>query len=160
LEVPSTEDFAKRIANISKDYPWIVCEQAGRIVGYAYSARHAERAAYGFSANLSVYVDPDFSRRGIGRLLCREIMELSRDMGICHLFSAVTVPNVPSFALHRDLGFEPCGYFKRAGRKFGTWRDLAWFEIELSDQPPAALLPAGQVLEKRFGRDGKAAITL
>ena len=64
LTVPSREEFAQRIKNVTAAYPWIVCEQEGKIVGYAYSARHAERAAYGFSANLSVYVDPKYSRRG------------------------------------------------------------------------------------------------
>lgn len=160
LEVPSVSDFADRIERISGSYPWIVCCQEGRPVGYAYSSRHAERGAYGFSANLSVYVDPEFSRRGLGRMLCREIIGLSREIGVCNLFSAVTVPNEASFALHKALGFEQCGYFTRAGRKFGTWRDLAWFELRLSDEPPESLLPVGPVLARRFGPQGQAEIII
>lgn len=160
IEVPTQSQFAQRIEHVSSGYPWIVCLSGDRIVGYAYAARHAERAAYGFSANLSVYVDPEFSRRGLGRMLCREILDLSRKMGVCHMFSAVTVPNEPSFALHKALGFEQCGWFSRAGRKFGAWRDLAWFELELSDTPPEKLLPVETVLAERFGQKGFVEITI
>lgn len=158
--VPSEEEFALRIENITKTYPWIVCEHEGKIVGYAYSARHRERAAYGLSAELSVYVSPDYPRRGIGKTLCKEIIELSRDIGICTLFSAISVPNEKSIALHRALGFQECGHFVRAGRKFDKWLDLAWFELILSDEPPQKLLSPAPVIEKHFGSNKQKTVLL
>ena len=160
IEVPSEADFARRIEHVTQNYPWIVCEHEGRIVGYAYSARHRERAAYGLSAELSVYVSPDYPRRGIGKTLCREIIELSRNLGVCTLFSAVSIPNEKSFALHRSLGFERCGTFVRAGRKFDRWLDLAWFELILSDSPLEKLRPADEVIARHFGPENKKTVTL
>ena len=159
-EVPSAEAFAQRIENVTKNYPWIVCEHEGRIVGYAYTARHRERAAYGLSAELSVYVSPDYPRRGIGKTLCSEIIKISRDIGICTIFSAISVPNEKSVALHRALGFQECGHFVRAGRKFNKWLDLAWFELILSDDPLPALLPTAAILKAHFGKENRKTVLL
>ncbi|MBR6771979.1 MAG: N-acetyltransferase [Clostridia bacterium] len=159
-EVPSEESFALRIENVTKTYPWVVCEHEGKIIGYAYSARHRERAAYGFSAELSVYVRPEYSGRGIGKLLCREIIDISEKLGVCTLFSAISVPNEKSIALHRSLGFSKCGHFERAGRKFDKWLDLAWYELFLSDDPPKSLRPVNIILSEQFGKTNQKTVML
>ncbi|HEU0315821.1 MAG TPA: GNAT family N-acetyltransferase [Solirubrobacteraceae bacterium] len=128
---PDAAAMAARIAATSRTHPWLVIEDGGRVVAYAYAAPHHERAAYRWAATVSVFVDPDHRRRGAGRRLYLALFELMRAQGLRIAVAAITLPNEASIALHRSVGFEPVGTYRRIGWKAGAWRDVSWWELRL-----------------------------
>jgi L-amino acid N-acyltransferase YncA len=137
--VPSVDEFAERIRQTARAYPWLVLEDGGRVVGYAYASQHRSRAAYRWAADVSVYVADSHHRHGVGRLLYTELFARLRDQRIQILCAGVTLPNEGSVGLHRAMGFETVGVYKRIGYKMGAWRDVMWLELELSpatEEPP------------------------
>lgn len=145
--LPSEAEFARRIASYGGTHPYIVWEEDGRPVGYAYARPLGERPAYQWSAELSVYIRRDRTGRGIGRRLCGALLELLRLQGVRTVYGCVTVPNPASEELHRAMGFQRTGVWHRSGYKAGAWRDVAWFEKPIApyDPPPAPVLPIGAV---------------
>ena len=101
--LPTEQEFRERIEGIIKEYPYLVCEDDGKIVGYAYAHRHMERGAYGWNAELSVYIDRSFTSRGIGKELYIKLIELLKLQGIKNLYAGITVPNKKSEKLHTSL---------------------------------------------------------
>lgn len=146
-ELPTEAAFARRIRDIAAAYPYLVCEENGRIVGYAYAHRQAERAAYQWNAELSVYLDRAYTGRGIGKRLYGMLMDLLRLQGVRTVYALVTVPNEKSEGLHRAMGFRRMGTQRSTGYKDGAWRDVAWFEKAIAPygEAPAPLLPIRQV---------------
>jgi phosphinothricin acetyltransferase len=142
-DVPGAE-MARRMA---ASYDWLVAEEAGGVVGYAYASRHHPRAAYRWAADVAIYVDPARRGGGVGRALYGELIPRLRDLGLWTLCAGVTMPNAASEGLHRAMGFEPVGTWRNIGYKHGAWHDVAWFQLDLrpdSRTPPS--LPA----EPRF----------
>ncbi len=125
---PSLAEFRGRIESISGDYPYIVWEEDGVILGYAYAHRHMERAAYQWNAELSVYLDINARGNGLGTKLYTALIELLKLQGIRNVFGCVTLPNERSEALHRSMGFELVGTYSAAGYKNGRWQDVGWFQ--------------------------------
>lgn len=142
---PSLTEFEGRIREIISEYPYIVYQEGDAILGYAYGHRAMERAAYGWNAELSVYVDRGYIGRGIGSRLYRCLMDLLQLQGVRNVYGVVTHPNPPSEALHRRLGFQLTARFPAAGYKQGRWRDVLWFGKVLSAGPPQPLRPIGAV---------------
>ncbi|MCL2518338.1 MAG: N-acetyltransferase family protein [Oscillospiraceae bacterium] len=132
-EVPTIEEFAARIENITKSYPYLVCEIDNTIVGFAYAARHRERAAYKYSAESSIYIAPEYQSRGIGKELYTKLFELCRAQEIYTIYAGVTLPNEKSIGLHKSLGFIEVGVFHNVGYKFDRWLDVIWLEKPLKD---------------------------
>lgn len=138
-DVPSLMDFTKRINNIQKKYPWLVCEIDGNIVGYAYASPFHERAAYDWSVDFSIYINPKYHGKRIGKALYFALVEVLKLQGYCNAYALVTLPNVKSEGIHESFGFKSVGVCKKVGYKFGEWRDVKWFELELqkhSKVPP------------------------
>ena len=127
LEVPSIEEFRRRISVAVEGWSWLVAEVDGRPVGYAYASAHRARAAYRTSVETSAYVHDDHQRRGIGRALYTQLLNELGERGFASAFAGITLPNDASVGFHESLGFEPIGVFPRVGRKFGAWHDVAWF---------------------------------
>ena len=136
-EVPSLEDFHDRMVGIMNFFPYIVAEQSGEIVGYAYAHFQHERAAYRWNAELSVYLKQGSERHGIGSTLYTALMALLKEQGFLRVFGVVTIPNDPSVALHERFGFEKKVQYASMGYKFGEWHDVAWFEKLLAPLPEA-----------------------
>ncbi len=140
---PTVPEFTRRIEAITREYPYLVYEEEGRPIGFAYAHRAQAREAYQWNAELSVYLAVGCTGRGIGTALYRVLIELLKRQGICTVYGVVTVPNPASERLHRALGFRRVGTWRRAGYKAGAWRDVAWFEKAIApfaaDPPP--LLP-------------------
>jgi L-amino acid N-acyltransferase YncA len=137
---PDGAAIARRIEHISPRYPWLVAEQDGTLIGYAYGSEHHERAAYRWAANAAVYIDPDHQRRGVGRALYGALFELLGRQGIQVVCAGITLPNDASVGLHEACGFEPVGVYRRIGWKFGQWHDVGWWQLELARrnaQPPS-----------------------
>jgi phosphinothricin acetyltransferase len=133
--VPTPEEFAARIAKAVAGWQWLVADQDGQCIGYAYGSSHRERLAYRWSVEVSVYVHPNYHRQGVGRALYVRLLEELAQKGFCNALAGTALPNDGSIALHKAVGFESAGVFKRVGRKFGTWHDVAWFQRVLRDSP-------------------------
>ena len=139
--LPTPEEFRRRIEDISAVYPYLVHETDGVIDGYAYAHAFHERAAYQWSAELSVYLDEDARGRGLGRRLYAALMDLTRLQGVRTVYALVTTPNERSDRLHLGMGFAPAGVTRNAGYKLGMWRSVTIYEKAIGDYPddPAPL---------------------
>ena len=145
--LPSQEEFARRVSSVSKEYPYLAAEENGVLLGYAYAHRIAERAAYAWGAELSIYLRPGAAGRGLGRGLYRALMELLRLQGVRTVYGLVASPNPASQGLHRSLGFQLSGVQKNAGYKNGGWIDLLWFERAIAPYgpEPEPITPIGRL---------------
>jgi phosphinothricin acetyltransferase len=133
LEVPSIEEFQRRIAVAVEGWSWLVAEVDGRQVGYAYASAHRAREAYRASVETSAYVRQDYQRQGIGRALYTQLFQELCERSFGSAYAAITLPNEASVGFHESLGFKPIGVFPRVGRKFGAWHDVAWFYRPLNE---------------------------
>jgi L-amino acid N-acyltransferase YncA len=141
LEVPGADAMAARIAAAAATHAWLVAEEDGRVVGYAYGGPYKERLAYRWSCEVSVYVDRARRRTGAGRALYEALLERLAARGYRMAVAGMTLPNDASIGLHRALGFEPVGTYRRIGYKHGGWHDVAWTQRPLlsdssGDPPP------------------------
>jgi len=146
-KAPTTVEMAERIRTVTR-LPWLVLDDNGALAGYAYATQHRERAAYGWSVDTTVYVSPNYQRRGVGRALYTALFELLRMQGYYKVYAGITLPNRASIGLHQSLGFEPVGIYRGVGYKLGAWHDVAWYQLSLQpEQPqPAAPLPVTSIL--------------
>jgi L-amino acid N-acyltransferase YncA len=134
-EVPSMQAMAARIAKAQTCWAFIVAEEQGTILGYAYATQLRERAAYRFSCETSVYLAPSAQGRGIASALYRQLIDELQKLGYCNAFAAIALPNAPSVKLHEAMGFASCGVFPHAGWKFEQWHDIGWWHKALLPQP-------------------------
>ena len=134
---PAAVEMAARIEKARSRWQWLVAEQDGVVVGYAYGSQHRERAAYRWSVEVSAYVDRHCHRQGIGRALYGALLPELADKGFCTAFAGMTLPNESSARLHEAMGFLPIGTFRSIGWKFGRWHDVAWCQRTLRERPPA-----------------------
>lgn len=141
-EVPTVEDFKKKIEKITAQYPWLVCECDGEIAGYAYGSTHRDRMGYQWSPEVTVYLDERFHRRGIARRLYTALFEMLKMQGYFNAFAGVLVTNEKSVEFHRAMGFEDIGLFKNIGFKLGEWHTNLWLQYviqELIPNPPVPI---------------------
>jgi L-amino acid N-acyltransferase YncA len=129
--VPDVAEIRRRIEAQRDRYPWLVFEMDGTIVGYAYASAHRARQAYQWSVDVSVYVDPRFHRRGIGRALYLALFDLLRRQRFVNAYAGITLPNPSSVGLHQAVGFEPIGVYRQVGYKFDRWHDVMWLHLRL-----------------------------
>ena len=137
-EVPSLEAFTQRFETISAEHPWLVWEENGEILGYAYGERAFVRAAYQWDADLAIYLRQDTRGRGIGRFLYAAVEEILRRQGYFVAYGVVTTANEGSCAFHKAMGYEKAAEFTRCGFKFGSWYGTVWYEKRLREGLPQA----------------------
>ena len=139
LTPPDATEMAARIAATTATYPWLVCDapEAAGVVGYVYATAFNPRAAYQWSAAVTVYIDGQFRRAGIGRALYTSLFALMRLQGFYNAYGGITLPNAGSVGLHETMGFRPVAMYREVGYKFGRWWDVGWWEMEL--QPKSAV---------------------
>ena len=130
-EPPGIAEFRQRIERIARTHAYLVAEDAGRLAGFAYGGPYRVRAAYRWCTEVTIYLHPDFHRRGIGRAIYTQLLGLLERQGYRLALAAITVPNPGSVGLHRALGFEEVGTYRRVGWKAGAWRDVVWLERPL-----------------------------
>ena len=138
---PSTADMAARMkAVLDKGFPWVVVADEGRIVAYAYAGPYHHRSAYRFTAEDSVYVAAHLRGKGYGRAALQAVITACSAMGLRRLLGVIgDSDNAASIALHRSLGFEPCGTLPSVGYKAGKWLDVVLMHLPLNggdDSPP------------------------
>ena len=120
-------------ASAEQQLPWLVCEDAGLVVGYAYATTWKSRCAYRYSAETSVYLSQQCVRKGIGSKLMQELIVRLRALVLHSILAGIALPNEASIALHEKLGFEKVAHFKEVGRKFDRWIDVAYWELILEN---------------------------
>jgi phosphinothricin acetyltransferase len=137
-EPPTPEEMAERIAKAQKAHAWVVLEDDGHVVGYAYGGQYKERAAYRWACEVSVYLEPGRRRGGEGRALYEALFERLAARGFRTAVAGMTLPNPASEGLHRALGFEPIGVHRDIGWKHGRWHDVAWTQkmLRTGEGPP------------------------
>lgn len=145
-EVPAVDEMRRRIGSTLASFPWLVAlDDDGRVAGYVYAGRYAERAAYRWSTTVTAYVRADQRGRGVGRALYRELLAQLAGLGYCMAYAGITQPNQPSVALHESVGFTRVGIYRNAGHKLGRWHDVGWWQRELqAPDPPPEPRPFGR----------------
>lgn len=133
-DVPSIEEFKSRIEDISSQYPYIVCTYKDKIVGYAYAHKYAERAAYQWDVEASIYLDMNYKSLGIGKILYKKMIDILKLQNVQNVYACVTSANEKSIKFHQKLGFEFIGVFKDTGYKFDKWYDVTWFGMSINDK--------------------------
>lgn len=154
-EVPSVTEFAHRIQNTLKKYPYLVAIEEDRMIGYAYASAFNERAAYDWAAETTVYLKQDCRGRGVGKMLYFALEDILKRQNILNLNACIAYTPVKdvyldntSTAFHQHLGYSKVGHFTKCGYKFGTWYDMIWMEKMLGEHPvtPGPFIPITEVL--------------
>jgi len=127
----SRGEMARRIAEVTSGYPWFVYEDGEAVRGFAYAGRWKTRSAYRYCAESTVYVDKDYVGRGIGTSLYSRLLDELRERDLRTVMAVIAQPNPGSAALHRASGFREAGVFTGVGFKFGTWIDVAYWQLSL-----------------------------
>lgn len=130
--VPTAAEFTQRFRTITARFPWLVWEENGRVLGYAYGSAPFERAAYAWSGEVSIYLAPEIQGRGVGRKLYEALETIMQRQGYRALYAIITDENAGSLAFHRALGYREAGHLSRCGLKFGRWLGVTWMEKQLN----------------------------
>lgn len=131
VEPLDTETMQARINSFVKHGVYVVAEEKGDVVGYAYAHPWKERTAFCHTWETTVYVNPTFQRQGIGLRLMEELIAQCRERGVHALVACITAENEGSRRMHTRLGFSQVSLYKEVGYKFGRWLDVADYELML-----------------------------
>ncbi|MDO8290789.1 MAG: N-acetyltransferase family protein [Parvibaculum sp.] len=142
---PDEAEMAARIAKVLMRLPWLVFEEQGEVLGYAYASPHRERAAYQWAVDAGIYIGPKAHRRGVGRALYAVLFAALTRQGYHRAYGGITLPNAASIGLHEACGFKPIGTYPEVGFKFGKWHGVGWWGLDLSasvaPEPPLHFTP-------------------
>ena len=147
-EAPSLESFTRRVEDIAAAFPYLLLEIDGELVGYAYAHKQAERAAFAWNAELSIYLKEGFTGKGLGRPLYRLLEELLAMQGYVNFFGVITASNSGSVAMHAKMGYKIVGLHEKTGWKFGQWHDTVWLHKRVQEGEPRAIVPVHALDEK------------
>lgn len=153
LEPPDEPAMAARIAQAQAFAPWIVAEEKGELLAYAYATRFRTREAYRFTAETTIYVAPSARGRGIGAALYAALADALRLAGFRSCVGVIVVPNEASLALHARTGFRRAGRVEAAGSKLGAWHAVEIWQLDLANDdlvPTRTLAPRELALDPRF----------
>ncbi len=142
---PDAAEMSGRVERTLRWTPWLVAvgpatSGGERVLGYAYASRHAERAGYRWSVDLSVYLAPEAQGQGLGRRLYDALVPILCLQRFLNAYAGIALPNPPSVRLHEAIGMRRFATYERVGWKHGTWLDVAWWHMplaaDLPDHPP------------------------
>ena len=125
-EVPSMAEFTRRFREHTAQFPWLVWEEEGRVLGYAYAGAPWERAAYRWCAEASIYLHPGIHGKGIGRQLYALLEDILTKQGYRVVYALITTENSGSVAFHEKLGYTYHSTFENCGFKMGRWLGVIW----------------------------------
>ena len=151
-DVPSVEEFASRIAHSLEKYPYLIAEEGGNILGYAYASPFHDRPAYDWAVETSIYVDQNIKHRGLGRKLHDALESTLREQGILNMNACIAYPpeedehlDKNSVEFHAHMGYRLVGEFYKCGYKFNRWYNMVWMEKMIGEhkslQPEVKLFP-------------------
>lgn len=146
-EPPTVDEMRRRMSKVLEKWPWLVCEQDGQIIGYAYASDHHERAAYQWSVDAAVYVRQGFHRSGVGRALYQVLFPLLKLQGFFNAYAGIALPNAGSVGLHESVGFRHLATYQAVGYKMGAWLDVGWWHLLLQEKmtDPSPLIPLKEI---------------
>lgn len=127
----TAEEMRRRRRLVAEKFPWLVVEEAGSVVGYAYASPWHARAAYRHSVETTVYLAPDATGRGLGRPLYEALLDRLPPLGVHAAIGGIALPNPASVALHERLGFAKAAHYREVGHKFGRWIDVGYWQLTL-----------------------------
>jgi len=130
-DVPCRKEFLQRFFTITAQFPWLVWEEEGQILGYAYASAPYERAAFRWCAEPSVYLRPEAQGRDIARKLYTALEWILEKQGYQVLYALITDENHPSLRFHEKMGYRQMVRFPDCGFKFDRWLGLIWMEKRL-----------------------------
>jgi L-amino acid N-acyltransferase YncA len=127
----SAEEMRQRIAETSAEYPWLVCEEGGKVLGYSYGRKWRERAAYRHSVEAGVYLHPEALGKGRGSALFDALLAELRSRKFHCVMGGISLPNPASVALIERFGLRQVAHFREVGYKFGQWIDVGYWQLLL-----------------------------
>ena len=130
---PGVEEMARRIRAAIE---WLIADDGEGVIGYAYASEHRTRPAYRWAVDVTAYVDSKHRRTGVARELYATLFDRLRSAGYRVACAGVTLPNEASLGLHRAMGFEEVGTYRRIGWKLGQWHDVMWLQLDLAPGAP------------------------
>lgn len=126
--VPTLEEFRERVNKTLIKYPYLVAVQEEEILGYAYVSEFKNRAAYDWAVEMTIYVNQETRKSGVGKKLYLALEGILKRQNICNLYACIAYPNPGSIGFHEHLGYQTIGHFSKCGYKFETWYDMIWME--------------------------------
>ncbi len=137
-ETPLTgEAMSQRIAETLPKFPYLVAvDDQSAVIGYAFATSHRPRESFRWSVDTAIYVAPTERRQGIGSALYGRLIPMLAAQGFARAYAGITLPNLPSVALHERMGFKPIATYRAVGYKLGLWRDVGWWELPLIAELP------------------------
>jgi L-amino acid N-acyltransferase YncA len=136
VDPPDATEMRRRVAATLPNHPWVVAGEGDAVIGYAYGHPFAERVAYRWSVETSVYVDPTCHRRGAGRALYSALFAILTLQGYTQAFAGVALPNQASVGMHESMGFVAAGVYRDVGWKMGAWHDVGWWQRPIGGGNP------------------------
>lgn len=136
---PDSGEMATRME--SPLHPWLIAEEAGRVLGYASSSPYHRRPAYRWTVETSIYLAAEAQGRGIGRQLLSALIEMLTRQGYVTAIAAIALPNPVSIALHQRLGFVAAGTYRGVGFKLDEWTDVSLWQRDLAPRTAAPAEP-------------------
>jgi len=131
-EAPDETAIAEKYAGLKRlGHPVIIAERLGKTVGYAYASFYRPRAAYRFTCEDSLYLDPAETGRGLGKAMLTELLAQSRAFGFKQMLAVITADTANSVAIHEKFGFRRVGYYEAVGLKFDRWHDIVHLQLAL-----------------------------
>lgn len=134
-DAPDASEFARRIENTLKNYPYLVAEKNGEVIGYAYAGVFKARKAYDRSVETSIYVKQEFRGCGVGGMLYKNLENELKQRGFTNMYACIAYPekedeylNFKSRYFHERMGFRLVGMFSKCAYKFGRWYGMIWME--------------------------------
>ncbi|MCU1290396.1 MAG: phosphinothricin acetyltransferase [Acidobacteria bacterium] len=123
------DEMQKRIEEVIEDHPFLVAEEDGNILGYAYAAQFRLRQAYEYSVEVSIYVKNEAKQRKIGTQLYVQLFDELKETNVHAIVAGISLPNEASVLFHERLGFEKVAHFNEVGYKLGRWIDVGYWEM-------------------------------
>jgi phosphinothricin acetyltransferase len=125
------EEMRIRIKQLTRRFPWLVCEVENEIKGYAYATDWKSRSAYRYSAETTVYLKSDYLGKGIGSILYQELIKEMKSLSYQTLIGGIALPNNSSIALHEKMNFKKVAHFQQIGFKLNQWIDVGYWQLLL-----------------------------
>lgn len=138
-DVPCRRTFTQRFYDHTAQFPWLVWEEDGQVLGYAYAGSPWERAGYRWCAEVSIYLAPEIQGKGVGRAMYARLERILTRQGYRMAYAVITEENTASIAFHASLGYRVRTTFPNCGYKLGRWLGVTWMEKELQ----GAFTPSG-----------------
>lgn len=132
VEEIDTNEMKNRIEKKLGKEPWIIYEEDGKVLGYAYIGEWRSRAAFRNTKEVSIYLDSNEKGKGIGSKLLKELIKLAKEYKVHTLMAGITIPNEYSIGLHEKFGFKKVGHCEQVGFKNNQWLDLGFWQLHIN----------------------------